>query len=102
VPSSELEMSSQRAAVQAIASFAAEEFERIAALSQTLRELMKSRRFYDSPTLAAAQLSVITELAEAASVSVDQMAANVGIERDKTDLQSLLDVGSTCLRGAFN
>ena len=70
-----------KGAVAAISSFAAEEFERIAALSQTLLELMKHPRFYGTPALAAAQLATISELAEAACVSVDEMAANAGVQR---------------------
>lgn len=71
-------------AASAMAAFAAEELERIAALGRTLQVLMSSHCFYSSPSLAAAQLSVITELAEAACVSVDQMAESVGITRDRT------------------
>ncbi|WP_457425625.1 hypothetical protein [Roseateles sp. P5_E7] len=77
-----------KGAVLAMATFAAEEFERISALSQTLQVLMRSPRFYSSPALAEAQLTSIAELAEAACASVDQIAEGVGIARDRTESEA--------------
>jgi hypothetical protein len=85
-------------AVQAMSSFAAEEFERIAALSQTLLELMKHPRFYSSPALAAAQLSAISHLAEEASVTIDQMAAKAGFSRAAVHQDACQDALHTFLR----
>ncbi|RZJ12173.1 MAG: hypothetical protein EOP39_04245 [Rubrivivax sp.] len=78
-------------AVLAIASFAAEEFERISALSATLLELMKHPRFFASPALAAQQLITIHEIAESALASVDSMAESAGAVRDRGPVQAILD-----------
>lgn len=83
--------------VLAIASFAAEEFERISALSQTLLELMTLPRFYASPALAAAQLTTIQEAAESAMASVDSMAESVGVFRDRTAMQAILFAHSSVI-----
>lgn len=93
------ECSSATGAAKAIATFAGDEFERIAALSETLLELMKQPRFYASPLLAAAQLATIRDAAEAASASVDQMAETIGILRERPDQQALLDALAVFRRG---
>jgi len=90
VPFTEQKVAQQRAAVQSIAGFAADELERIAAMSQTLLELMKQPRFYRSPTLAAAQLSAISDLAETAMASIDQMAEAAGVVRDRSSAQAIV------------
>ena len=78
------------ATAQQLVHFAAEEFERIAALSQVLMELMNPPRFYSSPALVAAQLATIDEAAEAASATVSQLGAAAGIERDDERMDALL------------
>ncbi|RZJ01390.1 MAG: hypothetical protein EOP39_23595 [Rubrivivax sp.] len=88
---------SDRGAVQEMSRFAAVEFERISALAQTLLELMKQPRFYASPTLAAAQLTTISEIAELASVTVDQMAAGLGFERLDTEQGAIFEAHRTFL-----
>jgi hypothetical protein len=89
VSSSGFSIAAQRGSVHAIASYAADEFQRIAALSQALHELMKSPRFYASPSLAAAQLSVIGELAEQASVHICEMASTSGFQLDTSALEAM-------------
>lgn len=70
--------------------FAAEEFERVAALTQTLLELMQHPRFYSSPALVVAQLSTIAGVAEAAAATIDQMAAARGVVRVDDPLDAVL------------
>lgn len=74
-----------------MACLAADEFERITALGQTLQALMKSPRFYSAPWLAAAQISAICELSERAAAGIDQIAGDVGLARDGKELQGILD-----------
>jgi hypothetical protein len=81
-------------AIDTLAAAAADRFDQIGALGQTLLLLIKSPQFFDAPWLAAYQLHALIHLAENGSADVQQIAGQGVRSRNQALIGELLAVQS--------